>query len=394
MRKSYIIFVLIIFLSACVTSPSEPRQVSPSEQPTPIPTPIVPTQASYEVERGEVVYQLEFSARIVPAVEQSLRFEIDGEIAQVYARRGDFVEKGDLLAELSTEAMAETILDLQTELAVVQEQLTILRTQAASDLGRAEIQRDMAQLNLDFAREQGGESPSPEQAHEIGLRELELQLAELAISELHLSVDPELEAAVVRFEGEIEAVEALMGRTELIAPFSGQVISFNLSPGQSVSADNEVGVIADTTTLEASASLENSELQELAEGMPTTMTVLNRPGELIEASIRRLPFPFGNVTQNTDIGENDPNVRIAFDDPAQMANFELGDRVRVSILLERHEDVVWLPPAALREFSGRYFVVVKDGEGERRMDVVLGIEGDGRIEILQGVEEGQTVIGP
>jgi multidrug efflux pump subunit AcrA (membrane-fusion protein) len=128
--------------------------------------------------------------------------------------------------------------------------------------------------------------------------------------------------------------------------------------------------------------------------MPTTMTVLNRPGELIEASIRRLPFPFGNVTQNTDIGENDPNVRIAFDDPAQMANFELGDRVRVSILLERHEDVVWLPPAALREFSGRYFVVVKDGEGERRMDVVLGIEGDGRIEILQGVEEGQTVIGP
>jgi multidrug efflux pump subunit AcrA (membrane-fusion protein) len=115
---------------------------------------------------------------------------------------------------------------------------------------------------------------------------------------------------------------------------------------------------------------------------------------LIEASIRRLPFPFGNVTQNTDIGENDPNVRIAFDDPAEMANFELGDRVRVSILLERHEDVVWLPPAALREFSGRYFVVVKDGEGERRMDVVLGIEGDGRIEILQGVEEGQTVIGP
>ena len=37
---------------------------------------------------------------------------------------------------------------------------------------------------------------------------------------------------------------------------------------------------------------------------------------------------------------------------------------------------------------------VQEDGGERRVDVTLGVEGNGRIEIVSGVEAGDVVIGP
>jgi multidrug efflux pump subunit AcrA (membrane-fusion protein) len=73
---------------------------------------------------------------------------------------------------------------------------------------------------------------------------------------------------------------------------------------------------------------------------------------------------------------------------------EPGDLVRVTVVLEQKEDVLWLPPAAIRTFEGRKFVVVQEGAGQRQVDVTLGIESEERVEIETGLEEDQVVIGP
>ena len=46
-----------------------------------------------------------------------------------------------------------------------------------------------------------------------------------------------------------------------------------------------------------------------------------------------------------------------------------------------------------RKFQGRDFVVVQREEGQQRVDVRLGIESIDRVEILEGVEAGQLIIG-
>jgi multidrug efflux pump subunit AcrA (membrane-fusion protein) len=48
----------------------------------------------------------------------------------------------------------------------------------------------------------------------------------------------------------------------------------------------------------------------------------------------------------------------------------------------------------VREFEGRYFVIVQDGESQRRVDVEVGIIEPNRIEILDGLIEGQVVVAP
>jgi multidrug efflux pump subunit AcrA (membrane-fusion protein) len=63
-------------------------------------------------------------------------------------------------------------------------------------------------------------------------------------------------------------------------------------------------------------------------------------------------------------------------------------------VLEQKEDVLWLPPQAIRTFEGRKFVVVQEDGFQQRVDVKVGIEGDDRTEIEEGVEEGQIVVSP
>ena len=56
-------------------------------------------------------------------------------------------------------------------------------------------------------------------------------------------------------------------------------------------------------------------------------------------------------------------------------------------------NVVWLPPQAIREFRGRQFVVVEEGDGQRRVDIEVGLANRQRVEIIAGLEPGQIVIG-
>ena len=54
---------------------------------------------------------------------------------------------------------------------------------------------------------------------------------------------------------------------------------------------------------------------------------------------------------------------------------------------------MWLPPAAIRNFEGRNFVVIQEGDAQRRQDVKLGVKNEDQVEILEGLEEGQTIVG-
>jgi RND family efflux transporter MFP subunit len=210
---------------------------------------------------------------------------------------------------------------------------------------------------------------------ELGLKENEVELAEIVLAEAQLG---------------IEDLEQAIRDAQLTASFDGTVISLGVVDGKTVDAYNVYAVVADLDHLEISADLTGQDLLDLEEGMQVSATLANRPGEIFSGSIRRLPY-FGASTSGED---EDKTTRITLDINPAEANLEVGDLMRVTVVLEYKEDVLWLPPQAIRTFEGRKFVVVQDGEFQARVDVKIGIEGEDRIEILEGLEEGQIVIGP
>ena len=56
--------------------------------------------------------------------------------------------------------------------------------------------------------------------------------------------------------------------------------------------------------------------------------------------------------------------------------------------------MLWIPLAALRSFQGKDFVIVAEGETQRRVSVTVGIKTEDRVEILSGLTAGQIVVGP
>ncbi len=196
-----------------------------------------------------------------------------------------------------------------------------------------------------------------------------------------------------RAELNVSKLQADIADSQVIAPFDGQLLSFALTPGQSVDAYKSVASLADVSELEVSSDLISNQLVDLAEGLPARIMLVSRPGVELTGFIRRLPYPYGSGGRGTTVEDMDKSSRVTVNQSPAEAGFELGDLVRVTVELERKDDVLWLPPQALRMFEGRRFAVIQDGDMQRRVDVVVGIITPERVEVKEGLEEGQVVIG-
>jgi len=188
-------------------------------------------------------------------------------------------------------------------------------------------------------------------------------------------------------------LEKAIEDAQITAPFDGQLKSVSLLAGQAVDPYKNVVVIADVEELEISADLLSNQMDKLEEGMNTSVTLVSRPGVSLDGTVRQLPFPFGGSSAGSTVEELDKSTRISLAQSAAEAEYEEGDLVRVTVELERKDDVLWLPPQALRNFDGRRFAVIQDGDAQSRVDVGVGIQTAERIEIKEGLEEGQVVVG-
>jgi multidrug efflux pump subunit AcrA (membrane-fusion protein) len=133
---------------------------------------------------------------------------------------------------------------------------------------------------------------------------------------------------------------------------------------------------------------------ELTENMPIIARLSSRPGEELHGFIRKLPYPYGGGGSSEDVENEDQSTRITLESIPPDLELEVGDVLRVEVVLESKDGVLWLPPQAIRTFDNRRFVVVQEGEAQRRVDVKVGIEGEERVEIEEGLTEGQVVLGP
>jgi multidrug efflux pump subunit AcrA (membrane-fusion protein) len=225
---------------------------------------------------------------------------------------------------------------------------------------------------------------------DIEIQERRIALAEMDLEKMQKEVDPQLSKAVERSQLTVERLQAKIADTRVSSPIDGKVTSVSAYEGRTVNGYQTVFVVADEAELEITAEPMSSQLQRLSEGLDASIILSDYPGKELPAEIVQLPYPYGRGGGAT-IEEADKLTHISFN--PQDLDIEPGDLVKVIVTLERKEDALWLPPAAIRTFAGRKFVVVEEEGRQRRVDVTLGIESRERVEIVEGLEEGQIVVG-
>jgi multidrug efflux pump subunit AcrA (membrane-fusion protein) len=223
-------------------------------------------------------------------------------------------------------------------------------------------------------------------SEETAIENAQLELAEAQ----EQTFDSEL-SAIEDAEVELEEARKTVDDGRIIAPQSGEILALSIGEGDEATAFDAVVELADPSALEAGAELSTDQMRQIQEGQPAEVSLLSRPDVMMPALIRRMPAPYGSGGSGA-VREEDQTTRFAIED-TKGQNLTAGTVVKIRIVLERKDDVLLLPPEALRSFEGRRFVMVREGDTERRVPVELGIETDDAVEILDGVDAGATVVG-
>ncbi|GAB4436434.1 MAG: efflux RND transporter periplasmic adaptor subunit [Chloroflexi bacterium OHK40] len=282
---------------------------------------------------------------------------------------------------LANEAEARAQDEAARSVAEAERALELLRTgQGSEALTQARRRVEDARLELEQARRAS-----------VADAETALARARLGLEAAEQdALDTELRA-LEEAQLDLERARRSVDEGRVIAPRDGTIVAVGVGVGDSVEPYEPVVELADPSRLELAAELTAEQMRELAEGQPAEARLVARPDLALPANVRRLPAPYGSGGSGA-VAEQDRTTRFDLGDAAR--GLESGALVRISVVLERREDVLWLPPEAIRSFEGRRFIVVREGDRERRVVVRTGIESVERVEILEGVDEGDVVVGP
>lgn len=412
---------------------------------TPVPTAPAAARPTYTVQRGDVQEIFEFTGRWQPRDQMSLSFEVGGTVRRVNVQRGDTVTAGQLLADLQITSLEEQLasaqLSLETALAnlnssedgtldsVTSAQIALANARLTledsrnsrpwTSLETARLNLEGAQQSLENAQRSYDEAVShPENpasavdsAYEqlqsarrsvetaqanyyssaqnynsyettIARNENAVISAEIALQQAQSGAsDPSGAQNVRQAQLNVEQIEAEIARSSLYAPIDGEVLEVSITPGGSVQAYTTVIKIGRSEPKEILGSLAIADANRLSVGMVGVCQVANQPQTAVQCAVRRIPLSAQDADQTT---------RVA----ASLEGQPSGQLIEVDMPLQVREGVLWLPPAAVRTFQNRTFVVLQTADGERAVDVQLGLQTDDRVEIMSGVNEGDVVVAP
>lgn len=248
---------------------------------------------------------------------------------------------------------------------------TINLNWAEGKITQAEI--DKAQIEVELARGNYDKAEA-----EVKRWQAESPTGDLTLAKLALT-DAEARLALAR-----KSLEAV----ELRAPFAGKVLSLGIAPGSSVKSFQAVLTLADPARLEIRAIPAAEDLNLLGIGQPAVVRLSSQQGKDLTAKITGLPLA---LSTTSSAGSQDTSVHFSLDDSD--VSLQLGDAATILVTIDTRENVIWLPPAAIRTFQGENFVFVQSGNLQRRVNVTLGLKSADRVEIVSGLEEGQSVVG-
>ncbi|MFC4600130.1 efflux RND transporter periplasmic adaptor subunit [Cohnella hongkongensis] len=323
---------LLLAVTGCSLLPSE-------EEPERLPeirTPKISQKPEYEVKRGTLETKVGAAGKLMSEKEENLFFTEDNRrIVDVRVKAGDEVKKGQVLAELDTG---------DTE----------------SQLMRKEIELEKAELDL----KQAMREDSDEDGVALRKRQLDYELLKKELDELRR-----------RLEG-----------SQLVAPYSGTIVSFTAKKGDLARAYEKIGQIADMSALVVAVKFGSSDLAHVAPGMEAIVGI-NTAGEH-RGTVRRLPVGSG------DAGGDSLDAYALIDLPKLPDGVGHGTPLNASVVVEKREGTLYIPAAALRKQNSRHYVIVSHPDGSKgEADVEIGIQTATEVEIIKGLEEGQKVVG-
>lgn len=179
---------------------------------------------------------------------------------------------------------------------------------------------------------------------------------------------------------DIELVKANLQRTEIRAPFSGVIGLRNVSAGAVVSPNTLIARLQQISSLKLDFSIPEKYGQAV------------HPGSQISFVVDGSTAPSTGVVYAIEPGveEQTRNLRIRARVNNTSARFRPGTFARVTLNIQNDQSLVVPTQAVIPQTRTNQVIVVKNGKAEFK-DVKVGLRTAGTIQILDGLQRGDTV---
>lgn len=263
--------------------------------------------------------------------------------------------------------VSEVLVDVGDEVKLGQKLCVISAPELEAQLKKAQAEAKLAQIDLERLRE--GRKKSPEL---IVQRELD-----------------KAEAAATTREAEVAELSAVVDYATIKAPFGGVITQRRVDVGDYAvgggTQNQALFELMDVSKVRVETSLPEKDGLLARPGQPVRIGLEGSPGKTLEAAVSRTA------------GAIDPSTRtmtVQADVTNSTRTLMPGMYAKVSVGVERHENAVLLPAAAVVFEKGKPSVFIHENGKALKKSIQTGFDDGTNIEVLGGLQEGQAVLIP
>jgi HlyD family secretion protein len=350
---------------------------------------------AYEAIRGDLVQTVVASGRIITPQRLSVGAVVTEHVVRIPVNEGQKVRKGDILIELddrderaaleqarASVAQAEAKVRQLRELALPAAEQTLVQAQATAVQARQQFDR------MKTLRERGFvvQSQMDDAQRALDIAESQLRSARLQVetnkptgSDFALA-----QTALDQARANLRAAQVKLEQTVIKAPVDGVLIARNVEVGDVVQPVKDLMVLAPAGETQVDVMIDERQLSRLALGQKALGSADAFPSQRFAAEL---------VYINPAVDPLRGSVEVKLRVPEPPAYLVQDMTASVDIEVARRADTVYVPTETVREANGgQPWVLAIRGFRAVRQPVKLGLRGDGRIEILDGVEAGDKLI--
>lgn len=343
-----------------------------------------------KIDRGTIAKYVTATGTINPVRTVIIGSQVTGLISKLYADYNSEVRTGQIVAQIDPIPFEHQVKRAEAALAI-----------AVSSLEKAKVTSKNNRRNYHRSKKLYAkkvvsieELDSVRTAYEAGLADTKLA-----------------EAQVLQAKAALEIAKTDLKHTVILSPLNGIVISRNVDVGQTVVSSFQTptlfNIAEDLVHMQVNTNVDEADIGMVKVGQDAKFTVDAFPEDVFEgkvSEIRMAPILFQNVvTYDTIINVDNSSLKLK---PGMTAN--------ASILVDRVEDVLRVPNAALRYTPSEVFksetdkkalidrkssaktrshIWVLENGKLRRLEIKLGRGNDSFTEISEGdLKEGQEVV--
>jgi multidrug resistance efflux pump len=351
--------------------------------------------------RETLVSTLNTNGKAEPVTSAAVRAESSGAVEAIHVERGQAVVQGQLLVALNaTQAQAE-LSSAQSRIAQAKAELeTLSGGGRASE--QAEIESGLARARADFANAQREHDALGRLVAKKAATQAELTAARQAVEQAQLQIQalerkraslvtaPDRAAAQARLQEANSGAAAAMQRiatAQIRSPIAGIVYHLEVKPGAYVNPGDLIAQVGKLSELRVIVYVDEPELGRVQKGMPVTITWDALPGRQWKGTVERVPLqvvPLGT----RQVGE----VICTIENPdlSLIPGTNINAEIRSAVV----ENAVTLPKEALRREGEQTGVLKLEGGKVVWRKVLIGVSSVTRVQILEGVNEGDAVALP